>query len=113
MAATLDPTEAIRTEAAGYSSAVTGKSCNQQSFKVGKGTFLFIGPGPKGQGYKAMFKLDQSMPQARELAEEAPQRFEVGKTGWVTARFSADQPLPARLWKKWLKESYQRTSGAG
>jgi hypothetical protein len=33
-----------------------GASCTQSAFKAGKGTFLFIGPGPKGLGFKAMFK---------------------------------------------------------
>ena len=90
---------------------VTGTSCSQTSFKVGKGTFLFIGPGPGGKGFKAMFKLDASMPRARELAADEPSRFEVGKTGWVTARFTVEEPLPTTLWEGWLSESYAMTRG--
>lgn len=101
----------IRQQALAFADVSEGQSCNQSSFKVGKGTFLFIGPGPKGQGYKAMFKLNESMPQAVELAEKEPKRFEVGSTGWVTTRFSADAPLPEAIWQAWLKESYQRTRG--
>ena len=89
-----------------------GTSCNQSSFKAGKGAFLFIGPGPKGLGFTAMFKLKDSMPQAQELAEEEPGRFEVGKTGWATARFTAENPLPKRIWQTWLKESYNLTVGS-
>ena len=52
-----------------------------------------------------MFKLKASMPQALKLAAESPKLFEVGSTGWVTARFTAEDPLPKRIWEKWLAES--------
>ena len=112
MTQTPNPTEAIRQAAADFPEAAKGTSCNQSSLKAGKGSFLFIGPGPKGQGFKAMFKLKASMPEALELAEKEPKRFEVGKTGWVTARFTAEEPLPKKIWSKWLTESYDLTIGA-
>ncbi len=102
-----DPTDAIRTKAAGFPSVAPGTSCNQSSFKVGKRAFLYIGPGAKGKGFKAMFKLDHSMPRARELATTDPDRFELGSTGWVTTRFTAEDPLPKTVWEKWLEESYE------
>lgn len=111
MAKSPDPTEAIRNQAASFPGVAKGTSCNQSSFKAGKGTFLFIGPGPKGKGFKAMFKLKASMPQALKLAAEDPKRFEVGSTGWVTARFTAEKPLPKRIWGKWLAESYEVNGG--
>jgi len=107
-----DPTDAIRRAALTFPGVGTGSSCNQSAFKAGKGTFLFIGPGPKGVGFKAMFKLGTSMPQARKLAARHPSRFEVGSTGWVTARFTAEEPLPREIWKAWLAESYDATCGA-
>lgn len=108
-----DPTDAIRREAVKLAGVAKGSSCNQSSFKTDKGAFLFLGPGRKGQGFKAMFKLEASIPQARKLAEQSPQRFEVGTTGWVTARFSAEDPLPKPIWSRWLAESYELTCGAG
>lgn len=102
-----DPTEPIRVAAAALPAVDTGTSCNQSSFKTGKRAFLFIGPGPKGRGYKAMFKLDGSMAKAHRLAAQAPERFEVGTTGWVTTRFTAEDPLPRELWEVWLRESYE------
>ncbi len=108
-----DPTDAIRRQAVTFPEVAKGTSCTQSSFKAGKGTFLFIGPGPKGKGFKAMFKLNASMPQALKLAAENPERFDVGSTGWVTARFTAEKPLPKRIWGKWLAESYDVTCGAG
>jgi hypothetical protein len=107
-----DPTEPIRNRAAAFPGVAAGTSCNQGSFKVGKRAFLYIGPGAKGQGFKAMFKLDESMPDARELAVSQPTRFEVGSTGWVTSRFTAEEPLEAEVWKKWLDESYTLAGGS-
>jgi hypothetical protein len=111
VAVSRDPTDAIRRQAVEFPGVAKGTSCTQSSFKAGKGTFLFIGPGPKGQGFKAMFKLKASMAQAQKLAAQNPDRFEVGKTGWVTARFTAEEPLPKKVWGKWLSESYDVTCG--
>jgi hypothetical protein len=113
MARPEDPTDPIREVAAAFSAVAKGTSCNQASFKTAKGSFLFIGPGPKGKGFKAMFKLDRSMPKARQLAASDPDRFEVGSTGWVTTRFTAEKPLPKSVWGKWLKESYELACGSG
>ena len=60
-----------------------------------------------------MFKLEVSLPGARALAKAEPDRFEVGSTGWVTARFTVEKPLPDTIWKKWLEESYHLTCKAG
>lgn len=105
-----DPTDPIREKAASYPEVAKGTSCTQSAFKAGRGTFLFIGPGPKGEGFKAMFKLRESMPDAEAWAAAEPARFEVGKTGWVTARFTAQQPLPRTIWEPWLDESYAITT---
>jgi hypothetical protein len=111
MAKLPDPTDPIRKKAVRYPRVAKGTSCTQSSFKAGSGTFLFIGPGPKGQGFKAMFKLKKSMSQAEKLAAKDPGRFEVGSTGWVTTRFTAEEPLPKSVWEKWLTESYEVTCG--
>ena len=104
-----DPTAALRKQAAKLEGATEGASCTQTSFKRGKTAFLYV--GPQGGRFKAMFKLDDSMPEARRMADEQPDRFDVGKTAWVTARFSADDPLPKPLWQRWLKESHALAAG--
>ena len=101
------PIDAICQKALEYPDVMEGSSCNQMSYSIGKKKFLFIGPGAKGVGFKAMFKLEQSISQARDLAVENANRFEVGKTGWVTARFTEEDPLPAEIWEPWLDESYE------
>jgi len=95
-----DPTENIRRKAMTFPDVTTGESCTQSAFKVGQGTFLFIGPGPNGHGFKAMFKLKASMPQASKLAMKHPTRFEVGKTRWVTAGFTAEEPVFPLCWNR-------------
>jgi hypothetical protein len=90
-----------------FPDVIQGSSCNQMSFRVTKKKFLFIGPGAKGIGFKAMFKLDESIPQACELAAKEPERYQSGSSaGWVTVRFTTDNPIPESVWSKWLNESY-------
>ena len=107
-----DPTKALRDAAEALPNVVAGTSCNQTSYKTAKKAFLYIGPGAKGVGYKAMFKLDSSLADARELAKSEPAHFEVGVGNWVTARFSDEDPLPKKIWSSWLKESYAEARGS-
>ncbi|MEO1242103.1 MAG: MmcQ/YjbR family DNA-binding protein [Pseudomonadota bacterium] len=99
-----DPTEPIRLQASRYPNVDEGTSCTQRSFKTGGTAFLFI--GEQSGRYKAMFKLKDSKDEALALAKKEPKNFQVGSGAWVTARFSAEEPLPKRLWRKWLDESY-------
>ena len=102
-----DPTEAIRVKASCYPQVDEGTACTQASFKAGKKSFLFI--GPQGGRFKAMFKLSDSKPEAAALARAEPDRYEVGSGAWITARFSAEKPMPKKIWSKWLDESYALT----
>ncbi|MFC1853005.1 MmcQ/YjbR family DNA-binding protein [candidate division CSSED10-310 bacterium] len=106
-----DPTDSIRLKASRYPGVDEGTACTQSSFKTGKRAFLYI--GMQGGRYKAMFKLQKSMPEASKLAEKEPDCYEVGSTGWVTTRFTADKPIPKKLWEKWLDESYKLSLAAG
>ena len=113
MPATKDPTRALKKAAAAFPRVVVGTSCSQTSYKAGKKAFLYVGPGPKGVGYKAMFKLQESLQQAKDLAKSEPGRFELGSGNWVTTRFSAEDPLPKKIWSRWLKESYSGATKSG
>lgn len=101
-----DPTKALKEAAAALPDVVEGTSCNQTSYKAGNKAFLYVGPGPKGIGYKAIFKLEVSLEEAEDLATRKPERFELGVGNWVTTRFSAEDPLPKKIWSRWLKESH-------
>ena len=106
-----DPTLPLRMMASQYPEVARGTACTQSSYKAGKTAFLYI--GEQGGRYKAMFKLGASRAEAEKLARSAPDDYQVGNTAWVTVRFSADKPMPAKLWKKWLNESYQLSVGSG
>ncbi len=107
---TNDPTQAIRLKASRYPAVDEGTACTQSSFKTGKKAFLFI--GMQGGRFKAMFKLNDSIAEATKLAQQRPDDFQVGSTAWVTARFSAEDPMPKQLWEKWLDESYALSVGS-
>lgn len=104
MPKTQDPTQVICDYARSLDGTVEGRSCTQTSFKRGRKAFLYI--GEQGGRYKAMFKLDASVKEAKRRAKDDPDRFQIGSQSWVTVRFAAENPMPKRLWEKWLKESY-------
>ena len=100
-----DPTVPLRQRASEYPDVDEGTSCTQSSFKTGGKAFLFV--GEQGGRFKAMFKLGSSRAEAVKLAERYPGDYQVGSGVWVTVRFSADQPIPSKRWKRWLDESYE------
>lgn len=106
MASAIDPIGPLKKAASSLPGVVEGVSCSQTSYKVGKKAFLYVGPGAKGVGYKAMFKLNASLAEAESLAKREPERYEKGVGNWVTTRFSAEAPLPKKVWSIWLTESY-------
>lgn len=103
-----DPSLPIRERASRYPEVVEGTACTQSSFKTAKGAFLFI--GMQGGRHKMMLKLDASLPEAAALARAEPDRYQVGSGGWVTARFTAEEPMRKALWTRWLDESYAMRS---
>ena len=111
MSASNDPTKALMDAAAAFPDVVVGQSCNQSSYKVGKKAFLYVGPGPKGIGYKAMFKLGSSLQAAEDMSKRDPDAIDIGVGNWVTARFTSEKPLAKTIWSRWLKESYAAASG--
>ncbi len=100
-----DPTKPIRHRASQYPDVDQGTACTQSAFKTGKKAFLYI--GEQGGRFKAMFKLKASRAEADALAAEQPDCYQVGSTTWVTARFTAEEPMPQTRWEKWLDESYE------
>ena len=108
-----DPTRDLRKAAGALPDVVEAMSCNQASYKTGKKAFLYVGPGTKGVGYKAMFKLEASLEEAESLSKREPERYEPGVGDWVTTRFSAEHPLPKTLWSRWLKESHAAAMKSG
>ena len=100
-----DVVDTMKTLARSFDDVEEGTSCSQTAFKTKGKAFFYI--GDQGGRHKAMFKLEGSRAEAARLSEAEPKNFELGSGAWVTARFSPEEPLPAKLWEKWLVESYE------
>jgi hypothetical protein len=52
-------------------------------------------------------KLGDSLAEAAKLAAKEPDRYQAGPGGWVKVTFSAAQPPPLDVLKRWIDESYR------
>ena len=63
------------------------------------------------------FGLSVKLPQSgeavlREFPFTEPTGYGLGKSGWVSARFSAKQKVPTELLTEWIEESYRAIAPA-
>lgn len=98
--------DAIRTFALAFPETREDFPWGERAFKVRNKTFVFMSGG---EG--APFGLSVKLPQSREFALDydftEPTHYGLGKHGWVSARFPADEELPADLLHAWITESYR------
>ena len=77
----------------------------ETAIKVRGKTFLFIWQGEEG------LSLSVKLPHSREFALEypftEPTRYGLGKSGWVTAKFSRRATPPLDVLQAWTLESYR------
>jgi predicted DNA-binding protein (MmcQ/YjbR family) len=73
--------------------------------KVGKKVFVFFGKGDATCGLSV--KLPVSGVKALDLPFTEPTGYGLGKSGWVSATFAANDRLPAELMREWILESYR------
>lgn len=77
------------------------------AIKVKGKTFVFLG-GEKGEGELSLsVKLPSSRDMAADLPFAEPTGYGLGKSGWVTARFTRAADVPLELMKAWIAESYR------
>lgn len=78
-----------------------------RAMKVKGKAFLFLG-GEKDQTELSLsVKLPQSRDMAADLPFAEPTGYGLGKSGWVTARFSKTKDIPMDMLKAWIDESYR------
>jgi hypothetical protein len=57
------------------------------------------------------FSLSAKLPSSRDVALKfpfaSPTEYGLGRSGWVTARFSRNAKLPISILKLWIEESYR------
>lgn len=96
--------EKIRAHAMTFPDTEEGSSCVNRAFKAGGKNFAFLGEKPDLCNLR--LKLDASLPEVRRLAEDDPERWEVGTAGWTMIRFSPKKPPPVADLRRWITESF-------
>ena len=77
----------------------------ESAIKVKGKTFVFLHAG--GTGLSLSVKLVASHTAALGLPFTEPTGYGLGKSGWVTARFSPQETVPIPVLKSWIDESYR------
>lgn len=97
--------DAIADRAASYPEVTEDNPWGHRAFKVRGKTFLFL--GADRETLSLSVKLPASGGAALELPFTEPTHYGLGKSGWVTARFSVGADIPLSLIEKWLDESFR------
>jgi predicted DNA-binding protein (MmcQ/YjbR family) len=78
-----------------------------RAIKVKGKTFLFLG----GESNTKELSLSVKLPNSRDIAVDLPfaepTGYGLGKSGWVTARFTKIGDVPVDMLKAWIDESYR------
>lgn len=102
----LDRAEAaLRADALTYPDAVEEFPWDHRAIKVKKKIFLILYRHEGRLGVTV--KLPISGRQALALPFVEPTGYGLGKSGWITATFAADMPVPIDMLKEWVDESYR------
>lgn len=82
----------------------------ERAIKVKGKVFLFMSNG--GSELSLSTKLPETSEVALLLPFAAPTGYGLGKAGWVSARFAADETPPTELLCSWIDESYTAVAPA-
>jgi len=78
-----------------------------RAMKVNKKAFVFLGGEANPKELSMSVKLPQSRDMAADLPFAEPTGYGLGKSGWVTARFTKVADVPMDLLRAWIDESYR------
>jgi predicted DNA-binding protein (MmcQ/YjbR family) len=78
-----------------------------RAMKVRGKAFVFLGGEKNTSELSLSVKLPQSRDMAADLPFAEPTGYGLGKSGWVTARFTKVSDVPMDLMKSWINESYR------
>jgi predicted DNA-binding protein (MmcQ/YjbR family) len=96
---------AIAARAAAFPETTEDQPWGHRAFKVKGKTFLFL--ATEGGSLSLSLKLPESGVLALELPFTEPTGYGLGKSGWVSARFTTGKDVPLSLIGEWLDESYR------
>lgn len=98
----------LRQFALGFPGATEDSPWGERVAKVNGKVFVFLGADPvAGGGMGLSVKLPASREEALDLPFAKPTGYGLGKSGWVSARFSAEDRPPVEILKAWIEESYR------
>jgi predicted DNA-binding protein (MmcQ/YjbR family) len=95
----------LRGFALSYPAAYEDFPWGERVIKVAKKIFLFLGVA--SDGLHVSVKLPQSAGLALSLPFASPTGYNLGRSGWVTARFGARENPPLPVLRQWIDESYR------
>ena len=103
--------DALRAHALSYPESHEDHPWGDIAIKVAKKkVFLFMGSDGTTWGISAT--LPQSSAIALTLPFAEPTGYGLGKSGWVSARFRADDDVPIEMLESWIDESYRAVAPA-
>jgi predicted DNA-binding protein (MmcQ/YjbR family) len=97
--------DALRKWALAYPEAYEEFPWGHTAVKVKGKAFLFLGYENGALGLSV--KLPFSGAAALSLPFASPTAYGLGKSGWVSAKFSGEDEVPIDLLGSWIEESYQ------
>lgn len=95
----------LASHALGLPEAYEENPWGHRAFKVNKKVFVFL--ATENLGLTLSVKLPESAAMALTLPFASATRYGLGKSGWVTAKFAAGEPVPTQLLLEWIDESYR------
>jgi predicted DNA-binding protein (MmcQ/YjbR family) len=99
--------DALRAFALGLPETREDFPWGERVVKVKDKVFVFLGRDDE-DGWGVTVKLPSSGLIALSLPFLSPTGYGLGKSGWVTAKFTArDKPPPIDVLQKWIEESYR------
>ncbi len=78
-----------------------------RAMKVKGKVFVFLGGEKNAAELSMSVKLPQSRDMAADLPFAEPTGYGLGRSGWVTARFTKASEVPIDLLRAWIDESYR------
>jgi predicted DNA-binding protein (MmcQ/YjbR family) len=100
--------KALRRFALGLPAATEHFPWGERVAKVAGKVFVFLGADPLPDGELGFsVKLPESGREALELPFTKPTGYGLGKSGWVSASFSAKDAPPLAILEDWILESYR------
>ncbi len=98
---------ALRDFAMAFPEATEDFPWGHRAIKVKKKVFLFLGGEKNEKELSLSLKLPSSRDLALDLPFAEPTGYGLGKSGWVSARFTKVADVPVDLLHAWIKESYK------